>query len=101
MIASQFHPLAVDSGSRSPGARCPAFRGTQASSGWRRYVGLDAGFTVQAQSANISGDGPTSSCRSPDSSPPRTLPLPFNRRLSVVGQVTNLFNGRYYVRRPG
>ena len=101
VIASRFHPLAVDAeipvadGSSLPGVpRHSAKFGAAARIGRQ----VDAGFTVRAQSGQyLRGDEANF-----------LLPAPgfaaadahgryrVNQRLSLVGQVTNLFDSRYY-----
>ena len=101
VIASQFHPLAIDSeipvaeGSSLPGIPRHSGKFGLAARLARR---LDAGFTVRAQSGQyLRGDEANFLVPSPgftiaDAHGRYRL----NEKLSFVGQVTNLFDSRYY-----
>jgi iron complex outermembrane recepter protein len=101
VIASQFHPLAIDS--EIPVAEGSSLPGIPRHSGKfglaaRLAPRLDAGFTVRAQSGQyLRGDEANFLIPSPgfaiaDAHGRYRL----NEKLSFVGQVTNLFDSRYY-----
>src|SRR5688572_12086755 len=101
VIASQFHPLAVDS--EIPVAEGSSLPGVPRHSGKfglaaRLTSGLDAGFTERAQTGQyLRGDEANFLVRVPGFvTADAHARYRFHERLSVVGQVTNLFNGRYY-----
>jgi iron complex outermembrane receptor protein len=100
VIASQFHPLAVDSeipvaeGSSLPGI--PRHSGKFGLAG--RIGRLDAGFTVRAQSGQyLRGDEANFLVQAPGfATTDAHGRYRFNDKLSLVGQITNLFDSRYY-----
>jgi iron complex outermembrane receptor protein len=100
VIASQFHPLAVESeipvaeGSSLPGI--PRHSGKFGLAG--RIGRLDAGFTVRAQSGQyLRGDEANLLVQAPGfATADAHGRYRFNDKLSLVGQVTNLFDTRYY-----
>jgi outer membrane receptor protein involved in Fe transport len=101
VIASQFHPLAVDS--EIPVAEGSSLPGVPRHSGKfgvaaRLTAGLDAGFTVRAQSGQyLRGDEANFLVQAPGFAIADAHGrYRFNERVSVVGQVTNLFDSRYY-----
>jgi iron complex outermembrane receptor protein len=100
VIASQFHPLALDSEIRvAEGSSLPGIPRHSGKLGLAGRIGrLDAGFTVRAQSGQyLRGDEANFLVQAPGfATADAHGRYRFNDKLSLVGQITNLFDRRYY-----